>query len=147
MLLDRNPGRGTRGWIVVALWLTACASGSAMALFDQHAYENATSLKAEALALMDRAVDPFQMHGDEVHYFMTRVEAAYEYSKGIPKNGPSAAQWEILRARDGALLWGFFDLWKRRGTLIAGDIEAGKKNVADAFDSIIRLEAEKIRRE
>lgn len=132
---------------LLTVGLTACVYRPTIALFDQRSYENATSLKAEALGVMDRAGEPFAEYEDEVRRLMTRVEAAYEYAKGVPKNGPSAEQWEILRARDGALLWGFFNLWERNGTLLQGDVEANRKNVADAFDSIIRLEAEKIRRE
>lgn len=129
--------------LVVALTLWSC--GSSIAVFDQRAYENATTLKAEASALMDQASEPFADHADEVLALMTRVDAAYEYANGIPKNELSANQWRILKDPDGNLLGGFFRLWKDKGTLLKGDRDAIQKNVIDGFDTIIELEAAKIK--
>ena len=116
-----------------------------IAVFDQRAYENATSLKPAALTLMDQATEPFADHSDEVRTLMTSVEAAYEYANGIPKNQFSANQWRILKDPNGGLLGGFLKLWEDQGTLREGDIKASKKNVSDGFDTIIELEAAKIK--
>ena len=129
--------------LFVAFLMSSCAS--TIAVFDQRAYENATSLKPAALTLMDQATEPFADHSAEVRTLMTSVEAAYEYANGIPKNQPSAIQWRILKDPDGALLGGFLKLWEDKGTLLEGDIKANKKNVSDAFDTIIELEAAKIK--
>ena len=125
--------------LVVALW--GCAS--MIAVFDQHAYENAATLKAHAMVLISHANEPYEERAEEIEFFMREVDAAYEYVAGIPKNEDSAAQWNLLRGN--GLLRGFFELWKSQGTLAPGDIEATQENVSDAFDQIIRLEAAKIR--
>jgi len=129
--------------LIVALAAWSC--GSLIAVFDQRAYENATALKAEASSLMAQATEPFADHADEVRAFLTRVDAAYEYANGIPKNEISAKQWRILKDPDGNLLGGFFRLWEQKGTLLEGDRDAIKKNVTDGFDTIIALEAAKIK--
>jgi hypothetical protein len=130
--------------LVVALTVWSC--GSMIAVFNQRAYENATTLKAEASALMGQASEPFADHAEEVLALMTRVDAAYEYANGIPKNEISANQWRILKDPDGNLLGGFFRLWKENGTLLKADSDAIRKNVLDGFDTIIDLEAAKIKK-
>ena len=125
--------------VVTTLW--GCAP--MIAVFDQHAYENATTLKAHALALMSRAGEPYARRAEDVERFRLAVDAAYEYAAGIPKNEDSSAQWDVLRGDE--LLAGFFEYWKEEGTLVPGDIEAIRRNVSDGFDQIIRLEAAKIR--
>ena len=139
------PNRSARSMTVlfVAFLMSSCAS--TIAVFDQRAYENATSLKPAALMLMDQATQPFADHSAEVRALMTNVAAAYEYANGIPKNQISASQWRILKDPDGGLLGGFLKLWEDQGTLLEGDIKASKKNVSDAFDTIIELEAAKIK--
>lgn len=129
--------------VAVATVIFSCTR--TIAVFDQHAYENATSLKAEALALMDEATTPFSQLDAEVKDLMVRVDAAYEYARGLPENEITAEQWEILKALDGSLLGGFFALWAQQGTVSAAGIAASKSNVAAAFDTIIELEAAKIK--
>jgi hypothetical protein len=130
--------------LVAAAMVWSCAS--MIAVFDQQAYVNATTLKAEASALMDQATEPFANHAVEVRAFMTRVDAAYEYANGLPQNERSAGQWRILKNPEGNLLGGFLKLWKENGTLLKGDLEAIKGNVLAGFDEIIKLEAAKIKR-
>jgi len=103
-------------------------------------------LKAEASTLMDKATEQFANHADEVRAFRTRVDAAYEYANGIPKNEQSARQWRILKDPEGNLLGGFFKLWEKNGKLLKGDLEANKKNILASFDEIIKLEAAKIKK-
>ena len=131
-------------FIVLGVFIVSCSS--MIAVFDQQAYLNATTLKAEASTLMDQAVEPYIDHSESVKFFMTRIDAAYEYARGIPRNEESAKQWEILKNPEGNLLGGFFKLWKKNGTLMRGDIEAIKKNTLEGFDKIIRLEAAKIKK-
>ena len=128
--------------VIVSIATTQSCKRS-IAVLNQQAYENATTLKAEALALMDLATEKqFAEHEDEVRRLMTEISAAYEYANGIPKNSLSAQQWESLRGSN--LLGGFFSLWKSEGKLLSGDVEANRKNVEDAFDEIITLEKGKI---
>ena len=111
--------------------------------YSPTAYENATSLKAETLALMDKATQPYSEHEEEIERLKVEIDKAYEYVNGIQSNSISARQWEILKNPDGDLLGKFFLRWKERGTLSEDFIREFKRNIADAFDLIICLEVNK----
>lgn len=107
------------------------------------AYQNATSLKAEALGLMDKATEPYPDHAASVDSLMVEIDKAYEFVRGVPSNNISAQQWLILKKSDGDLLGKFFLRWKQRGVLLPEMIGGFKELVASAFDEIICLEANK----
>jgi hypothetical protein len=80
--------------VLVFLSFNAC---SHISPFSHFAYQQATSLKAEALALMDKAAEPYANHEKEINELETELEFAYEYAKGRPKNELSTKQWQILK--------------------------------------------------
>ena len=127
--------------MLFVLFLTACTP--LIGSYSPTAYENATSLKAETLALMDKADEPFANHRAEVEQHQVKLQSAYEFVRGVPSNSISAMQWEILIKEDGDLFGKFVRRWEERSTLNAILIEEFKKLVADAFDEIICLEANK----
>ena len=110
---------------LVLLFLTLAGCNNLIAPYNETAYANATSIKAEAL--------------------MLRVEQAYEYAKGIPKNENSTQQWRILKDPDRNLLGGFMKRWKGDDTLGEAFIKNAREDlVGPAFEEIIRLESGKI---
>lgn len=111
--------------------------------FSPKAYEQATSLKVEALALMDKATRPYAEHQAEAEALRVSIEKAYEYAKGRPRNEVSVKQWEILRSPERNLLGGFLKRWETRGPQSPAFITETKGLVADAFDMIIGLESGK----
>jgi hypothetical protein len=130
-------------FVLVLLSLYAC---SYISPYSQFAYQQATSLKVEALALMDKATEPYENHKKEVEELQTKIEKAYEYVKGQPKNEFSARQWEILKDPERNLLGGFLKRWKKDSTLSNVFIKEAKGLVADAFDTISGLESGKIKK-
>lgn len=127
--------------LLAVLWLAAC--GTTAALFSQTAYEQAVGIKVDALALMDKAVEPYSNHQADVAELRHRMDAAYEYAKGRPKNGESTAQWALLRDPNRNLLGGFLKRWEEKGRLSAVFINEAKKPITDALDSVIELESGK----
>jgi hypothetical protein len=123
-------------------FLYACIT---TAPFSETSYEQATSLKVESLQLMDKATGSYTIHEKEVDDLMTKVEKAYEYAKGRPNNEISTQQWAIMKDPDRNLLGGFIRFWKEKVTLSAVFIKDQKKNVADGFDYIIKMESGKIK--
>lgn len=123
--------------------LSACAPK--ISPFSEIAYEQATALKVEALALMRHAQEPFERHRATVEDLMTRVDKAYEFARGRPRNEISAQQWEILRDPNRNLLGGFLRRWASQSALSAPFIEEARGIVSDAFDVIIGLESGKIK--
>ncbi len=113
----------TAALFAVLVYLCGCTP--LIGPYSPTAYQNATSLKAETLALMEKATEP--------------------YSRYDP-NELSARQWAILKqdAKDGGRLVGrFFARWKELGTLGDTVIAEFKPIISEAFDEIICLEANK----
>jgi hypothetical protein len=121
--------------------LGACAS--LIADYSLDAYKNATSLKAETAALIDKSAEQFTAHKADVDALTTKINAAYEFSAGLPSNQISAQQWEILRNPNGNLYGGFINRWKQSGSLSTSYRTEKKMQLGRAFDYIICLEANK----
>lgn len=121
---------------------TSCATISP---YNSVAYEQATSLKVESIQLMSEAVNAFDNHKDDVDELKTRIEKAYEYAKGRPRNEISTKQWWILKDSERHLLGGFLKRWKEKSVLSETFINGAKKNVSQAFDTIIELESGKLK--
>ena len=111
--------------------------------YSPTAYQNATSLKAATLAVMGKAREPYEKYQKEVDSLLVDIDKAYEFVRGIPSNSISARQWEILKDPQGDLLGKFFLRWRQRGILNDVYIEEFRVLIADAFDEIICLEANK----
>lgn len=128
-------------WIWAFILLTACAP--LIGPYSPTAYQNATSLKATTLAVMEKAKEPYTTHQKEVESLMLEIDKAYEFVNGIPSNSISAKQWFILKKPDGELLGKFILRWKEKNTLSQVYINEFKLLISDAFDEIICLEANK----
>jgi hypothetical protein len=127
--------------LLLAFVLGGC--GRLIAEYSLQAYTNATSLKAETLAMIDKSGEAYSLHAKEVDALNVKIDAAYEFSAGIPANQLSATQWAILRDPNRNLWGGFAQFWKTHGTVSAFFRQGVKKNIGDAFDEIICLEANK----
>jgi hypothetical protein len=115
--------------------------------YSETAYQQATSLKAETVALMDKATESYNTHKDEIEKFQTKLDQAYEYATGRPKNKISTRQWEILKDPDRHLLGGFISRWKNEDKLGKTFIDNAKEGlIMQAFDQIIGLESGKIKK-
>jgi hypothetical protein len=136
---------GQLSLLSVVLLLTASTCDPLIATYNVQAYENATSLKAEASVVMKKATEPFADHEEAVGDLMLGVEQAYEYVNGIPDNSDSASQWRILKDPNKHLLGGFMNRWESEGSLSAAFIKnQWDDNVGPAFDEIIKLENGKL---
>jgi hypothetical protein len=67
---------------VCAALLVAWHGCSTISVFDQYAYTQATSLKVDALALMDKATGEAALHNEAIEQLLIKVDKAYEYEKG-----------------------------------------------------------------
>jgi len=130
-----------RAAVLLAIALGACAPS--IAPFSSIAFEQATSLKVEALAVMTKAGEPFEKHANKVEVLKTNLEKAYEYAKNRPKNEYSTRQWEKLNDPESNLLGGFLKRWEQQSTLSRVFVDEAKRLVTDAFDEIIGLESGK----
>lgn len=138
------PRVAWRGFLLAGV-VASC--GPTISTFSPIAYEQATSLKVDALAIMDRAIEPYADHRAEAESLMIRLAKAYEFAKGRPSNDVSTRQWRILIDPERNLLGGFLARWKKESRLSTTFVTEAKGLVADAFDTIIGLESGKIKPE
>jgi hypothetical protein len=135
-----------RSWLILLVSTLAAATSacsSLIAAYSQAAYEQATSIKAESLVLMNQATEPYSQHAQGVATLMLNVDKAYEYAKGRPKNEISTAQWAKMKDPNSNLLGGFLKRWKEQGQLKPAFVREAAAQIAMAFDQIIELESGK----
>ncbi|MCP4576595.1 MAG: hypothetical protein GY846_09965 [Deltaproteobacteria bacterium] len=124
--------------LLLSLMIAGC---SLMPKYDRVAYQQATALKVDSLALMGKATHPYLNYERAVETLKLKVDKAYEYAKGRPNNEIITKQWSIMRDPNRKLLGGFLARWKNKGILREIFIEEAKKNVSLGFDQIIGLES------
>ena len=125
---------------VALIFLAGC---STIAPFSQKAYEQATSLKVDALAVMDKASEPYSNQKQSVEALKLDVEKAFEYAKGRPQNEVTTKQWAIIKDPTRNSLGGFLKRWEDKSTLEKPFIQEAKGIVSDGFDTVIELESGK----
>ena len=92
---------------------------------------------------MDKSGEPYSGHRDDVDALETRLSAAYEFSAGTPYNGESTVLWQTLLDPQSQLAVSYFDYWEEHGRVSAAYWRNMRVQVAEAFDTIICLEANK----
>ncbi|MCU1801948.1 hypothetical protein CUU56_10890 [Pectobacterium parvum] len=128
----------------LCLLLISC---STISPFNQRAYEQAVTIKVDALALMDKAAtEPFGENQHEVILLKIQVEKAYEYARGLPKNEIVTKQWEIIKNPSSNSLGGFLVYWERNNTLSKTFVTEVKGVISNGFDQVIELESGKVKR-
>lgn len=137
----RTAEAKARNWALVAI--AAVCGCAARASFDREAYLEAASLKARALAVMDRATEPFARHREAIEQLEQSVLEAQRRALRRPHNEESARQWAILADPERHSLFGFLGRWKTEGQLDAAFVAEAKGLVAEGFDAILELEAAK----
>lgn len=128
--------------IFILIQFSSCKT---IASFDQYAYVQATSIKVDALNLMDKATSAYQSNFQQITSITTNMEKAFEYEKHRPDNEITTKMWTIIINPDGNLLGGFLSRWKASDSLNQVFIQEAKIQVAEAFDMVIELESKKIK--
>jgi hypothetical protein len=122
--------------------LAAC---STISKFDQYAYTQATSLKVDALNVMELATDSFPLHRTEVARVGTDISKMLEYQRNRPKNAVSEKMWTMLQDSTGHLFGGFVARWQKEGRLDTAFVKESQQLIGSSFDQISQLESGKIR--
>ena len=128
--------------VAIMVTITGCAT---ISRFDQFAYSQATSIKVDALNLMDAATEPYSTHEQDVKGMMTNIEKIYEYEKNRPKNLVSEKMWALIKDTSGHLYGGFISRWKKEGKLDKVFVLESKRLIGESFDQIAQLESGKIK--
>jgi hypothetical protein len=120
-------------------------SCNTIAHFDQVAYTQITSVESDALSLMDKAIEDYSTHKQEIDDISNKIQKAYLYDKNRPKNKITEEMWDLIIDPNGNLYGGFLARWKAEGKLSAAFIGEAKKKIQANFDRIAQLESKKIK--
>ncbi|MDR3608943.1 MAG: hypothetical protein P4L27_00090 [Ignavibacteriaceae bacterium] len=122
------------------LFVIGCAPVSD---FNQMAYQQSMSIKTDALNLISKANENYADHLAEIDSLKLNVENAYQYSKTIPNNSETIAQWEIIRDPQKSSLFGLLERWKNKTRLSDTFITQVKLLIASDLNEIIDFENNK----
>ncbi len=131
--------------LLFLLFFTSC--NPVISQFSQHAYKETTSLKVDALLLMDKATENYEKHREEADLLHRNLMKLMEYERNRPLNQVTRDMWEILTDPEGNLLGSFLKRWENQGPQNAAYIVQKKKQVGNAFDQIAQLESKKTKPE
>jgi hypothetical protein len=133
--------RGPRpAFLALFLVLAACDTPPP---YSEAAVQAATELKADSIALLQQANEPFPSHADEAARISTEASAEALAASRIPGNGAVEEQWRLITDPDGNLLGGTLARWETQGTLSRGFRDEVVGEVAQAFDTLICTEQAK----
>ena len=109
--------------------------------FSESALKTDKDIKAQSLALIDRARNraPYAGVAADVDQLMTKVDEAISTEQGRPKNAPTVAQWKKIKAQ----LTNLFALWKKQGSCSPAFANDAKAQVGSLFDILINTENDK----
>jgi len=112
--------------------------------FDSYSYAQTTSLKVDALSLMDMATEDYQSHQKDILTVQNNIQKIYEYEKHRPKNDFTTKLWQVLTDSTGHLWGGFIVKWRTENKVNKVYLDEKKKQIGIAFDQIAELESKKI---
>lgn len=124
---------------VVIIAFNGCAS--TIAMYDQYAYSQVTSLKVDALEIMEQADQDYSTSEKDINGVNTKIRKAVEYEKHRPKNEIVNEMWEKLVDPKAFLYGGFIERWKQQKKLEMNFIQEQRRIVGLAFDQIAELES------
>ncbi len=135
-----------RRLVIILLSALACACVS-LPGYDQKAYENATSLKARTLALLEKSREDhsYAQNEDAIDDLLVSLSAAFEYANGVEHNNESAKNWRNLIGDERSLVSGWLATWRQQNHITQAGVAENSILIGEAFDTIICLEANKRR--
>ncbi len=113
------------------------------AVYDQYSYQQTISVKVESEALIDKATDSFSSHKAEVNDLILDLKKLVEYEKNKPNNEITYAMLKLMADQDKSLLAGFLKRWEDEQQLSQVFTNEAKAQIMEAFDLIIKYEANK----
>ena len=131
------------GLLLVPLFLISC--GSLMATFDQTSYSQVTSLKVDAIALINKSRESYISHLSDVSALQLELDKAIEYDKHRPKNEVTNEMWALMSNPNGNLLGGFLVKWKKDKQIDSVEVINIDTIVSRNFDRIAELEIKKLK--
>ena len=132
-------------YLIAAVSMVLYSSCATISRFDEYAYTQVTSVKVDALAIMDSATTPYAQCAISAKQVLTSLSKMYEYERNRPKDQITVKMIGLMQDSSGHLFGGFIKRWQKEGTLDATFIAESKNIIGLAFDQISQLESGKIK--
>lgn len=113
------------------------------AVYDQYSYQQTVSLKVESEALIQNATQSFSTYKTEIDDLILDLKKLVEYEKNKPNNEITYAMLKLIADQDKNLLAGFLKRWESEQQLSQVFTDEAKAQIMEAFDLIIKYEANK----
>jgi hypothetical protein len=109
--------------------------------FSQSALNTDKKIKADSLALFDRAKDraPYSGVAADVDQLMQKIDRAIATEELRKKNVSTIEQWKKIKAQLSQL----FDQWKSKGSFSPAFVDQYKTQITEMFDTLIKTEEDK----
>ena len=128
----------TNTGLLLLLLLFGCKP--TIALYDQYAYTQATSIKVDLQNLAQESGDINYTDAlPDVNKVNIELQKAYEYSKGRDNNSLSTKQYQILISEDHFYKKFLLD-WKTKQKENKTMVEDVREQIGDLMDEVIKLE-------
>lgn len=129
-------------FLVTGLW--GCRT---IALFDQYAYTQTTSLKVDALSLIDKSTDSYTSHTKDCEVLISNLLKMREYEKHRANDLITFKMWDKMIDSTGhkGIVGSYMTNWKTDDKEKPVFIQEAKKIVGQGFDFIAELESKKIK--
>lgn len=133
--------------LVIILLSTLAYACVSLPGYDQKAYENATTLKARTLALVEKSGEDesYAKNAEAIDDLLISLSAAFEYANGVENNNESAKNWRSLIGDERSLVNGWLKTWRQQTRITQAGVAENSILIGEAFDTIICLEANKRR--
>ncbi|MDD5088390.1 MAG: hypothetical protein PHI18_06300 [bacterium] len=131
--------------ILLVIGLAGCCWLQAIAHYDEVAYTTAGEIKAQSLALVERATEPYSEHAAEVTSLKADIDETLSYERQRCKNKLTVQQWEIIANPNGHSLGGLLQRWEKEGSLDSTFISLAATEISKHFDEVLSLETAKTR--
>ena len=126
--------------ILFGVFLSACTPFASP--YSAEAFRQATTIKAQSLALIKDATDDFKIHEARADALLINISEAYEFARGrgSTTTDVAASQWSAILDPNGGSVGGFISQWREKGRMSEFFIDQFSEVIALQFDSIIELE-------
>jgi hypothetical protein len=130
---------------IISILLWGC--GNTIALFDQYAYTQTTSIKIDVMNLMDKSNESYTTHLNDVNTVVSEVMKMKEYEKHRGNDLITYKMWNVLLDSTGqkGMIGKYLVKWKADDKEHAAFITDAKGLVSQGFDYIAELESKKLK--
>lgn len=127
----------------LAVSLFSCTT---IAPYNEKAYENATSMKAESLNVISNGTDDYNDHSSEIKALKLDMSKAAEFANGLKNNVIVTKMYAMFMNEDNkGSLYGVLEKWREKKNLDRAYVKEMERKIGQQFDQLIDLEQGKFK--